>query len=159
MVFKQLFALHIVTPAASILWILKSSTLLLRAIQKGTEFILSVGLYQLYTHLHIQCKGSGSLGVAWFGFALFLKEHQTKKGWTYRTWVLTHPLAHSISEGSASQTVILNCTVVCEHTTTGLNQSILMSYTQGKLRSRNCGRGHRINKTKILLPHDIHNAT
>lgn len=58
------------------------------------KIILSVGLYQLYAHLQ-RFRVSGS------GFAPFLEQNQTKKGWTYRTWVLAHPLAHGISEGSA----------------------------------------------------------
>lgn len=150
MVFRQLFALHYHHPSsAPSTSLIQSSRLLLWAIQKGTEIILSVSLYQLYMHLHIQCKDSNGLGVF-----VFKRMSDKKEGWTYRTcWVLTHALVNGIIEGSASQSFFNHQS---EHTANGLNQRILKSYMQGKLCSRNCCRRQRISRTEILLP--IHNS-
>lgn len=57
---------HHTGSAASVLLILNASRLLVGAAQKGTEIVLAAGLCQLQTHLHIQYKGSESLGVVGF---------------------------------------------------------------------------------------------
>lgn len=70
-------------------------------------------LYKDYTvsQLVSAVYTSAKVQSVWSGFVPFLEENQTKKGWTYRTWVLAHPLAHGISEGSAFHSHSLTASV------------------------------------------------